>query len=346
MRFYTEQHQNYCGIDLHARKMYTCIINKDGEKVFHRNLDSSPEAFLKAIEPYQDGLVVGAECMFAWYWLADLCTEHDIPFILGHALYMKAIHGAKTKHDRIDAEKIARLLKGGNMPMAYVYPQKMRATRDLLRRRLRLVRQRAEHSAHVHMTADQYNLEPIAIRLDRKNTRKEVAQHFPEGSIRKNIEIDLAMIDLYDQKIKDLESYILKTTKIHDPTTFHLLKSINGVGDILAMTLFYEIGTIERFSRNQTFLSYCRLVPAHHSSMGKNTGGKGKKMGNAHLKWAFSEAVSLMIRHQESVSKMVQRLTNKYGKARAMSRVSQKLGRTVYYMMSKKELFDIERFLR
>ena len=90
--------------------------------------------------------------LFTWYWLADLCAQEGIPFVLGHALYMKAIHGGKAKHDKIDAHKIAVLLRGGMVPQAYVYPAAMRATRDLLRRRIHLMRQRAELLTHVQQT--------------------------------------------------------------------------------------------------------------------------------------------------------------------------------------------------
>jgi transposase len=114
MRFYTQQHRFCCGIDLHARSMHLCILDQAGKVVFDKNLPSRPEALLRAVEPFRDGLVVGVECMFAWYWVADCCQQHDIAFVLGHALYMKAIHGGKAKNDRIDAGKIARLLKGGN----------------------------------------------------------------------------------------------------------------------------------------------------------------------------------------------------------------------------------------
>ena len=152
MRFYTKQHQFYCGIDLHARTMYLCILNQEGEILVHRNMKASPEPFLKAIAPYGTDLVVSVECIFTWYWLADLCAREGIPFVLGHALYMKAIHGGKAKNDTIDAQKIAVLLRGGMLPQAYVYPAEMRATRDLLRRRLHLTRKRAELLTHVQQT--------------------------------------------------------------------------------------------------------------------------------------------------------------------------------------------------
>jgi transposase len=137
MRFYTQQHRFYAGIDLHARTMHVCVLGHDGTVVFDRNLPARPDALLRALAPFRDGLVVGVECMFAWYWLADLCRKEAIPFALGHALYMKAIHGGKAKNDRIDAGKIARLLRGGTFPLAYAYPKERRGLRDLLRARLR-----------------------------------------------------------------------------------------------------------------------------------------------------------------------------------------------------------------
>src|SRR5262245_11678843 len=158
MRFYTNQQRFYCGIDLHARTMYVCILSHDGELLLHRNMPAAPAPFLKAVTPYREGLVVAVECMFTWYWLADLCAEQNIPFVLGHALYMKAIHGGKAKNDRLDAAKIAGLLRGGLLPQGYVYPQAMRATRDLLRRRSFLVRRRADLLAHLVNTNSQYNL--------------------------------------------------------------------------------------------------------------------------------------------------------------------------------------------
>ena len=97
MRFYTKQHNYYCGIDLHTNKMYVCILNQDGEIVFHRNMKAEPATFLRAIKSFRDDLVVSAECMFSWYWLADLCEDENIPFILGHALYMRASMVAKAK---------------------------------------------------------------------------------------------------------------------------------------------------------------------------------------------------------------------------------------------------------
>ena len=152
MNFYTQQHKQYCGIDLHARAMYVCILDQDGTKLVHKNLPTTPGAFLRVIAPYREDLVVGVEGMFTWYWLADLCSKEGIAFVLGHALSMKAIHGGKATNAKIDAQKLAAVRRGGMLPQAYVSPAEMRATRDLLRRRMHLARKRGERRAHVHNT--------------------------------------------------------------------------------------------------------------------------------------------------------------------------------------------------
>ena len=139
----------YAGVDLHARTMFTHVLDASGQTVFERDLPTNPEVFLDAIAPFRRDLVVGAECMFSWYWLADLCADEQIPFALGHALAMRHIHQGKTKTDRIDAGKLAALLRGGVFPISYVYPRAKRQTRDLLRRRSFFVRQRAQLIAHI-----------------------------------------------------------------------------------------------------------------------------------------------------------------------------------------------------
>jgi hypothetical protein len=132
MRFYNQAHEFYCGALLHARTMYLCILDHAGQIVLHQELPSEPAAFLEGIAPYREGLVVACECLFCWYWLADLCQEENSAFVLGHALYMKAIHGGKAKDDKIDSRKIAQLLRGGNFHVAYAYPKGLRETRALL----------------------------------------------------------------------------------------------------------------------------------------------------------------------------------------------------------------------
>src|SRR5215467_9235558 len=346
MRFYTHQHPFYCGIDLHARSMYVCIVNHAAEILLHRNMKAAPEPFLKAIAPYREGLVVAVECMFTWYWLADLCAEQEIPFVLGHALYMKAIHGGKAKNDKIDSQKIAALLRGGLLPNAYVYPAKMRATRDLLRRRTHLMRKRAELLTHIQQTNSQYNLPEIGKKIAYKTNRPGVAERFADPAVQKSVEVDLALIDFYDQLLKDLELYILKTAKQHDANTLYLLQTIPGIGKILSLVLLYAIHDIRRFPRVQDFASYARLVICSKESAGKRLGTSGKKIGNAHLKWAFSEAATLFLRQNPAGQKLLGRLEKKHEKGKALRILAHKLGRAVYHMLKRKVAFDMDLFLR
>jgi transposase len=345
MRFYTNQHPFYCGIDLHARSMYVCIMNHAGEVLLHRNMKAAPEPLLKAIAPYREGLVVAVECMFTWYWLADLCAHEGIAFVLGHALYMKAIHGGKAKNDKIDSQKIAVLLRGGMLPQAYVYPAQMRATRDLLRRRTHLMRKRAELLAHVHNTNSQYNLPEIGKKIAYKANRDGVAERFADPAVHKTIEVDLALITYYDALLKELELSILQTAKQHDAHTLYLLQTVPGIGKILSLVLLYEIHDIARFASVQDFVSYCRLVKCAKESAGKRLGTSGKKIGNGHLKWAFSEAATLFLRNNAAGQKSLARLEKKHGKGKALTSLAHKLARAVYYMLKRQTAFDMETFL-
>jgi len=344
MRFYTQSHEHYCGIDLHTQVMYLCILNQAGEVLLHRNMKSEPQAFLSAIAPYREDLVVGAECIFCWYWLADLCAREGIRFVLGHALYMKAIHGGKVKNDRIDSAKIAGLLRGGMFPLAYVYPAAMRSTRDLLRRRQYLVRQRAELLAHVQNTNSQWNLPQFAKKLDRKSNRVDVAERFEDAAVRKSIEADCALLDRLGELIKALEAYIVRNVRVHDARTWYRLRSVPGIGKVLALVILYEIQDIARFASVGQFCSYARLVRGSKESAGKKAGPMGRKIGNAHLKWAFSEAVCLMMRELPQASAYVARQEKKHGKGKAMSMLAHKLGRAVYFMLKRNDAFDVKYF--
>jgi transposase len=82
MNFYNTTHQHYCGIDLHARSLYVCILDRQGETLLHKEIPANPEPLLNLIQPYLEDLVIGVECMHCWYWVADFCQEQGVAFIL------------------------------------------------------------------------------------------------------------------------------------------------------------------------------------------------------------------------------------------------------------------------
>ncbi len=214
-----------------------------------------------------------------------------------------------------------------------------------MRRRLYHVRNRGELLAHVQNTHHQYNLPQPSAKIAYKANREGVADAFVDLDARKTVEIDFALIEHYDTVIKDLELHLVRQAKQHDPDVFHRLRSIPGVGKVLALTLLYEIHDISRFARVQDFLSYSRLVKCEHSSAGKKLGTGGSKIGNVHLKWAFSEAAVLFLRNNPAGQRLVRRLAGKHGKAKALSILAAKLGRAVFYMLSREKTFQMDAFL-
>jgi transposase len=230
--------------------------------------------------------------------------------------------------------------------LAYVYPAGMRETRDLLRRRTHLVRQRAALFTHLQILNSQYNLPPLPKKLSFAANRAEmdVEHRFADASVRKNAAADLALIDCLDGQIAELELYLTRTAKVDDVQTYHRLQSIPGVGKVLALVLLYEVHDVKRFAGAGPFLSYCRLVRCAHESAGKIVGSGNHKIGNAHLRWAFGEAACLFLRASERARAWKQRQQKKRGEGKALAILAAKLARAVYHLWRKAEAFDEQRF--
>jgi transposase len=345
MNCYTPQHKHYCGSDRPAKALYVCIRDQHGTKLVHKNLPTTPDAFLRIIAPYRADVGVGVEGLFTWYWRAELCQKEGIAFVLGHARYMKAIHGGKAKNDKIEAHKIAVLLRGGLFPLAYVYPAEMRATRDLLRRRCHRVRKRAELLAHIQNTNSQDNLPELGKRLPHQATREGVEAHFPDPSVRKTLEVEVSLIDHSDQVLREVELYLTRTAKVHAGQSFARRQSVPGIGPILALVMLYELQDIARFPRVQDFVSYCRLVKCAKAANGKRLGASGKKIDTVHLRWAFAEAAVLFLRQNHPGKDYLATLAHKHGNAKALTVLAHKLARAVYYLLTREQAVALPRFV-
>jgi len=232
------------------------------------------------------------------------------------------------------------------LPQAYVYPADMRATRDLLRRRMHLMRKRAEPLAHIQNTNSQYNLPEIGKKIAYQTNRAGVAERFPDPAVQKSIEVDLALIDHDDQLLRDVELSIRNTAKQHKANTLYLLRTVPGIGEILSLVLLDESHDIQRFPRVQEFVSSCRLVKGAKESAGKRYGTSGTKIGTAYLKWACSEAAVLFLRTHPAGQKSLARLEKKHGKGKALTVLAPQLARAVYSMLQREVVCERNLFLQ
>lgn len=336
----------YCGIDLHSRKMYVCVMDRDGRIYYHRNMQNDFDEFKRAVEKYLPNMSVGVESMHSYYWLADSCIEANIPFYLGHAYYMKTIHGGKKKNDKIDSKKIADLMRSNHLPIGYVYPKEMRAARDLLRRRHRYMRIRSEAYTHIQTIFRQQCVNITGKDIKSSEAREKLLRWFDNPEINSSIEANLDIIEFLNPMINKLERQIRAKAKEFDRTTLNLLLTVPGIGEMLSLNILYEIGKIERFKSAQKFSSYCRLVKCERESGGKKYKSKNQKIGNSYLKWSIGEIIIHAARTSPVINKHYERLISRYGKGKAKSIISHKFGVAIYYMLKNKEAFDEDRFVR
>lgn len=350
MKYYTSTTQYNCGIDLHARQMYVCLMDRQGNKLVHTNIRHNDFAFfLKLIAPYRHDLTVCAECMFGWYWLADACQDAGLNFVLAHALYLKAIHGGKNKNDRLDSEKIAHLLRSNLIPPSYVYPASMRPLRALLRQRTFFVWRRSDLLARLQSHQLAHNRPTLTgrNRYNRDRWEQQLLEHEDHPVRKLALQNELALVRHFDEQIIALETQLQKLTRQHAQRDYTLLKTVPGIGEYLGLTLLYEIGDIGRFPTVKDFLSYCRLVKGTVASAGKIKGLRGAKLGNPYLRWAFGEAAVIAKRDHKLMGPLAQRLEARMGgnKFKANTVLAIKLARAVYFMLRNKTVFDAERLV-
>jgi hypothetical protein len=296
-RLYAKPHQCYGGLDRHARTMSLCLITQAGELLRHRHMQASPELFLKALAPSREAIIVAGSAGFPGTWLAALYAQPGSAFVLSPALYMQALHGGKAKHDTLDSHKIAALRRGGMLPQASVDPAALRATRDLLRRRIPLTRQRAALLAHGQQTNRQDHRPELRKPLADQANRAGVAARCPEPAVPKRVDVDLALIDSDARLLSDVALTSVQTATQHQAQTLSRLPAVPGLGQIVSLGLRDELHDLARCPRGQAFVSSCRLITCAKASAGTRDGTSGAKLGHADRPWACSEAAVLFWRH-------------------------------------------------
>jgi len=288
--------------------MDLCILDQAGATRLHRNMPATPEALRKAITPSREQIVLAAACLVPWDWLADLCADHGIPCVRGPALSMQAIHGGKAQNDQSDAHQSAGLLRGGMRPQASVDPAAMRATRDLLRRRMPLARQRGALLAHVHHPNRQYHLPAMGTKSASTANRDGVAERCADPAVQTSLAVARALLTSYEARRRDVERPIVTPAKPHDAQTLSLLHTVPGIGTILRLGLLDDRHDSARCPRGQDGASSCRLVTCATASAGQRSGTSGRTIGHAHLPWALSEAAVFCLRDHPAAQHCLARL--------------------------------------
>jgi transposase len=332
----------YCGIDLHSKKSHVCIIDKDGKKVKEENLNNNLTLILEFLKPFGKDVHIAIESTINWYWIVDGLMEAGYDVKLAHTLGLHMITGAKVKTDRRDAFKLAKLLRMGEIPEAYIYPKEKRPLRDLLRRRVELVQERAACYSSLRVQFIKYNLNTMSL-TDLKQFLPADINIMPiPQELKDYCLMTLQRVDLLSNQIHQLDTY-LKGVALEDPK-FKILLTLPGVLYVLGLMIYYEIGDISRFSNVRQFVSYCRLIPGISQSSDKVKRGKGSNQGNHYLKFAFTQAASIAVRYYPKLKKFRDKHANRRkGNAATMIAnciLAHKIAIATFHMMKEGGPFD------
>jgi transposase len=325
----------YASIDLASRSSWFCIVDSAGNKQLDRKVSNDPQRISRAIRPFLPDLTAVVESTFNWYWMVDLLQDSGAEVKLAHPLYLKAIAYAKVKTDQVDAHTLAQLLRMHYIPEAFIYPRELRPTRDLLRRRHRLVNLRACMYRDLQVQFMKHNV------VIGRNTIKQIdGRHLrpvlPHTHDRRGALALFHLIDVLDIEIAELEKQVRASVYHHRPVV--LPKTIPGVGRTIAPTIYYEVGQIHRFASAKAFASYCRLAPTIAQSGNVTRQGKNRKQGNPRLKWAFSEAAHMAIQRYPAIRDYYNGLVKKKRKRiLARSIVAHKIAVAAFHVFKEEE---------
>lgn len=323
----------YAAFDLHANSNHLGVIDQSGERLLTKKLPNDSTLILKTIDAYRRGLKgIVVESTFNWYWLVDLLMETGYQVHLANPSAIQKYVGLKHSTDAHDAFWLAEQLRLGILPEGYIYPQKERALRDLLRKRGHLVRIRTSLIISVQNIISRN----LGVKVDVNEVKR-----LKEDRISPLLDIneDLALagkaskqtIDYLTRQIRSIEKAVER--KVHLKAPYQYLLTIPGVGKILGLTIMLETGPIKRFAKVGNYASYCRKVSSKWTSNGKAKGKGNKKNGNKYLAWAFSEAAELARRFDDSARAYYRKKMQKTNFMIAHNALAHKLARAAYYIM-------------
>lgn len=332
----------YVGIDLHSNNNVVAIIDEEDKIVFLKKIDNNLNDVLLALARYKEQITaVAVESTFNWYWLVDGLMDEGYKVKLANPSAMKQYEGLKYRDDKSDARWIAHMLRLGILPTGYIYPQKERPVRDLLRKRSQLVRMRTTNLLSIHNLFARNIGASVSGNRVKQLKGKDVDALFEDELLALAVKSNIAVMERVEQQIKIIEREVKKRARLRPE--FKQLLTVHGIGETLALTIALETGDISRFPSVGDFASYCRCVDSKHLSNNKKKGEGNSKNGNKYLSWAFVEAATFAVRYNELARRFYQRKSAKKNKIVAKKALANKLARASYFIMRDKVPFDNER---
>jgi len=329
----------YCGIDLHSNNHVVVVIDDNDKRVFERRVPNDLAVTLEVLQPFQAELeAVAVESTFNWYWLVDGLQDAGFSLRLVNTAAVKQYEGLKYCDDRHDAFWLAHLMRLGILPTGYIYPKAQRAVRDLLRRRMQLVRIAAGRLISVQSQI----WRSTGCRVSATQVRKpDFELPLAAGYVHQAAQSMLNVQRAVQQEIDTLERTALSVAQV--APAFKILQSVTGIGPILGMTIWLETGDISRFKGPGNYASYSRCVKSERLSNGKKKGEGNRKAGNKYLSWAFSEAAHFAVRFDARAKRFFERKRDKTSGIVAIRAVAHKLARASYCMLRDQTPYDAAR---
>jgi len=322
----------YCGIDLHANNSYVVVSGQEDEVVLGRRYPNDLGRILRALEPYREELSgIAVESTFNWYWLVDGLRQAGHTVHLVNPLAAQQYQGLKYADDRSDARWLAKMLRLEILPTGWICPATERGVRDLLRKRVQLVRQRVACRLSLRNILERTTARRLSGAALTRLTQEDLSDWIEDEHVRLSMTTTLAVIETLDEQIKLIEGVVFEQAR--KESAFSVLTTIPGVGPILASTIQYETGDLGRFAGVGHYASYCRLVRSQHLSNERRKGQGLRKNGNAYLSWAYHEAAHFAVRYQPGARRWYERKRSKTCALVAIRALAHKLARAAYFMM-------------